>query len=161
MSNDVLITRVFDAPREVVFRAWTDPEQLAHWYAPQGCTIEFRSLDLREGGTFHSCIRTPDGHDCWCVGKYTELVAPERIVYSMAIADAVGNLIAPTDAGMDPEWPRETIVTVTFAEHDGRTTLTLHQDVSETLAKRTGAHPSWLSMFERLDEQLASVGTLA
>lgn len=160
MPNDVLITRVFDAPRDLVFRAWTDPEQLAHWYAPQGCTIEFRSLDVREGGTFHSCIRTPDGHDCWCVGTYTELVAPERLVYSMAVADANGNRIAPTDAGMDPEWPHETIVTVTFTEHDGRTTLTLHQNVSETLAKRTGAHPSWLSMFERLDEQLASVGAL-
>ncbi|HEU4886833.1 MAG TPA: SRPBCC domain-containing protein [Thermoanaerobaculia bacterium] len=159
--SDVRITRTFHAPREMVFRAWTDPAQLASWYAPHGCSIAFRQLDVRPGGAFHSVIRTPDGKDCWCRGIYTELVEPERIVYTMAVADADGNLIAPADAGMDPEWPRETTVTVTFAEQDGRTTLTLHQTVSETLAKRTGAHPSWLQMLDRLEEELASVGSLA
>ena len=159
--SDVLITRTFDAPRELVFRAWTDPEQLAQWYAPHGCTIAFRTLDVREGGAFHSVIHTPDGKDCWCRGVYAELVTPQRIVYTMAVADAEGNPISPIAAGMDPEWPHETTVTVTFAEHDGKTTLTLHQTVSESLAKRTGAQPSWLQMLDRLDEQLASAGTLA
>jgi uncharacterized protein YndB with AHSA1/START domain len=157
----VLITRTFDAPRELVFRAWTDPELLAQWYAPHGCTIAFRTLDVRKGGEFHSVIRTPDGKDCWCRGVYSELVAPERIVYTLAVADADGNLITPMQAGMDPEWPHETTVTVTFAERDGKTMLTLHQTVPESLAKRTGAHPSWLEMLDRLDEQLASAGTLA
>ena len=158
---EVLITRTFDAPRELVFRAWTDPEQLAQWYAPHGCTIAFRTLDVRPGGAFHSVIHTPDGKDCWCSGVYAELVAPERIVYTMAVADAEGNRVSPTAAGMDPEWPHETTVTVTFAEHDGRTTLTLHQTVDESIAKRTGAHPSWLQMLDRLDEQLATAGSLA
>jgi uncharacterized protein YndB with AHSA1/START domain len=158
---DVWITRTFDAPREVVFRAWTDPEQFAQWYAPHGCTVAFRALDLRAGGEFHSVIHTPDGKACWCRGVYSELVSPERIVYTMAVADAEGNRITPIDAGMDPEWPIETKVTVTFAEHDGKTTLTLHQTVNESLAKRTGAHPSWLQMLDRLDEQLASTGALA
>ena len=159
--SDVLITRTFDAPREVVFRAWTDPDQLARWYAPHGCTVAFRELDLREGGAFHSVIHTPDGKACWCRGMYAELVAPERIVYTMAVADADGDLITPIEAGMDPEWPRETTVTVTFADDDGKTTITLHQTVSETLAKRTGAHPSWLQMFERLEQQLSSVRAVA
>lgn len=159
--SEVLITRTFDAPREVVFRAWTDPEMLASWYAPQGCSIAFKALDLREGGAFHSVIHTPDGYACWCRGSYLELVAPERIVYTMAIADEAGNLLSPTDAGMDPQWPRETTVTVTFAELDGRTTITLQQTVDEALAKRTGAHPSWLSMFDRLDEQLSRTAAVA
>lgn len=159
--SDVQITRTFDAPRELVFRAWTDPDRLAQWYAPHGCTIAFRQLDVREGGAFHSVIRTPDGSHCWCRGIYTEVVAPERIVYTMAVADADGNLITPAEAGMDPEWPAETTVTVTFAEHDGKTTLTLHQTVSETVARRTGAHPSWLQMLDRLDEQLSSASSLA
>ena len=154
-GGQVLITRVFDAPRELVFKAWTDPEHLVRWYAPRGCTIYFRELDIRPGGAFHSSIRTPDGHDCWCKGVYREIVAPERIVYTLAVADAEGNLVGPTDVGMDPDWPRETILTVTFAEHQGKTELTLHQTVAESLAKRTGAHPSWIEMLDRLAEMLA------
>jgi uncharacterized protein YndB with AHSA1/START domain len=157
MDNMVFLTREYDAPREMVFRAWTDPEQLKQWHAPRGCTIEYRTLDLREGGEFHSCIRTPDGHDCWCKGVYREIVENERIVYSMAVADANGHLVTPSDAGMDRDWPAETIVTVTFAEVGGKTRLTLQQTVSESLAKRTGAHPSWLQMFDRLEEELAGV----
>jgi len=150
----VHITRVFDAPRELVFRAWTDPEQLVRWFAPQGCTFSFAKVDVRPGGSYHSCIRTPDGHDCWCKGAYREIVEPERIVYTMAIADEQGNSVGPTDVGMDPEWPRETILTVTFEDLGGKTRLTLHQTVPESLAKRTGAHPSWLQMLDRLEDML-------
>jgi len=155
-AGEVLITRVFDAPRALVFRAWTDPEGLPQWYAPHGCTIEYRRLDIRPAGEFLSCIHTPDGHQCWCKGVYHEIVAPERIVYSMLIADAAGNTIGPVEAGMDPDWPRETIVTVTFVEEQGKTRLTLRQTVAESIARRTGAHPSWLQMLDRLAERLAS-----
>jgi uncharacterized protein YndB with AHSA1/START domain len=154
-DREVLITHVFDAPRDLVFRAWTDPEHLKRWFAPTGCTVHFARLDIRPGGAFHSCIRGPQG-DCWCRGIYREVVAPERIVFTMAVADKDGNRIDPPAAGMDPDWPRETVVTVTFAERAGRTTLTLHQTVSEALAKRTGAHPSWISMLDRLAEGLAA-----
>jgi uncharacterized protein YndB with AHSA1/START domain len=152
---EVLITRVFAAPRELVFQAWTDPEHLMHWYAPRGCAIHFRTLDLRPGGRFHSCIRTPDGHDCWCTGVYREIAAPERIVYTLALADENGNPAAADQAGKDPDWPQETVVTVTFTALGDKTTeLILHQTVSEALAKRTGAHPSWLDMLDRLAEEL-------
>jgi len=112
----VVITRVYDAPRELVFQAWTSPQHLARWYAPQGCTIEFRSLDFRVGGTFHSCIHIPDGKRCWCAGVYREIFAPERIVFSMSIADEAGRALTAVEAGMDPEWPQEAIVTVTLAD---------------------------------------------
>jgi uncharacterized protein YndB with AHSA1/START domain len=158
-ENEVWITREILAPRELVFRAWTDPKQLAEWFAPNGCTIEYRMLDVRTGGSFHSCIHTPDGKECWCIGAYREVVPPERIVMTMEIADAAGNAIDAVAAGMDPEWPSETVVTVTFAESAGGTKMTLHQTVSEALAKRTGAHPSWLQMFDRLAARLASAST--
>ena len=155
-DREVLITRVFDAPRALVFAAWTDPEHLQRWFAPRGCTVQFCRIDIRPGGTFHSCIRTPNGHNCWCVGTYRAVVVPERIVFTMAVADEKGDLVAPAAVGMDPDWPRETVVTVTFAERDGKTTVTLRQTVSEALAKRTGAHPSWLDMLDRLAEDLAA-----
>ena len=153
-EQEVFITRVFDAPRELVFKAWTDPEHLVHWFAPDGCTIHFREIDLRPGGAFHSCVRLPDGKGCWCTGVYREIVAPERIVFTMVAADENGNPVEPTKVGMDPDWPRETVVTVTFAELGRKTELTLRQTVSEALAKRTGAHPSWIEMLDRLAEDL-------
>lgn len=154
-ENEVLITRDFDAPREAVFRAWTEPRQLLQWYAPEGCSISFRHLDARPGGSFHSCIVTPEGHECWCAGEYLEVEPPARIVHTMRIANAAGESLSAVDAGMDPAWPDTTRVTVTLEEVDGRTRLTLHQTVDEALARRTGAYPSWLSMFDRLAELLS------
>lgn len=155
-ENEIIITRVLDAPRDLVFRMWTDPEHLVAWYAPNGCTIHFAQIDVRQGGTFHSCIRTPDGRACWCKGVYRDIVRPELIVYTLAVADADGNLVGPTSVGMHPDWPRETVVTVTFAEQDNKTTVVLHQTVQESLAKLTGAYPSWLQMLDRLAETLAA-----
>lgn len=146
----VVITRLFNAPRELVFKAWTDPEQLVQWYAPLGCTIEYRQIEIREGGKFHSCIRTPDGFQCWCIGEYRQIIVPEKIVCTMVISNAHGDRIEPVAAGHDSDWPVETILTVTFAEQAGQTKLTLHQNVRESIAKRTGALPSWNQMFDRL-----------
>jgi uncharacterized protein YndB with AHSA1/START domain len=156
-DREVLITRVFDAPRALVYKAWTDPQQLLRWFAPTGCTIDFRHIDVRVGGTFHSCIRTPDGQDCWCTGRYRELRPAERIVYTVAMSDAAGNRASSADAGKDADWPQETVVTVTLADDRGGTRLTLHQTVSETVAKRTGAYPSWLVMLDRLAYELADI----
>jgi uncharacterized protein YndB with AHSA1/START domain len=160
-DREVLITRVLDAPRSLVFQAWTDPEHLLRWYAPGGCTIEFRTIEPHAGGTFHSCIRSPDGHECWCKGVYREVVAPERLVHTMEIADEQGNSVNPEDAGMDPEWPRQTVLTVTFEEEGQRTRLILHQTVLESIATRTGALPSWIEMLDRLAQDLASTDTRA
>jgi uncharacterized protein YndB with AHSA1/START domain len=155
LPSDLVITRTFDATREQVFDMWTNRERLEHWYAPSGCTISFPKLDVRQGGQFHSCIRTPDGHDCWCVGVYQDIVWPERLVFTLASADALGNRVAPEDAGMHPDWPAEMIVTVTFTEQNGKTVMTLHQTVPEALAKATGAYPSWISMLDRLETEIA------
>lgn len=153
-DREVLITRLFDAPRELVFDAWTDPEILLKWHAPSGCSIQYRSIDVRKGGTFHSCIKIPNGEECWCRGVYLEVKYPERIIYTIALADESGKLKQPDAVGKDPDWPAETTVTVTFDDIDGKTRLTLRQNVSETVAKRTGAHPSWLSMLDRLESAL-------
>lgn len=153
-AAEVHITRVFDTPRELVFQAWADPEQLSRWHAPRGCTIVFSRFDFRPGGMFISCLKTPTNYECLCRGVYQEITAPERIVYTLSFSDEEGNLVEPSARGMDPDWPRETLVTVTFTEHKGKTTLTLHQAVPESLAKKTGAYPSWLEMLDRLAEAL-------
>lgn len=151
-GRQVLITQAFSAPRELVYKAWTDKNLLEKWYAPTGCTITFSHLDVRMGGTFHSCVHIAEAdYDCWCIGTYLEIVPNEKLVFTMINADEQGNRIDPATIGMDADWPGETTVTVTFTETDGKTVVTLHQTVSETLAKKTGAHPSWLLMLEKLN----------
>ena len=152
-ERTVVISRVFDAPRELVFEAWTRPEYLLRWFAPQGCTFHIERIDVRPGGEFHSCVRDAS-FECWCIGEYREIERPERLVYTLALADRHGNKVAPASVGHDPRWPSETLLNVTFENEGGKTRLTLRQDVSESLAKQTGAYPSWLEMLERLDQLL-------
>ena len=153
-DSTIKIERVFAAPRELVFDAWTNTDQLLQWYAPHGCTVHIAKLEARPGGRFHFCIHNPSFGDCWCIGVYREVVRPERIVYTLATADKEGNEIAPVKAGHDPRWPQQTVVRITFEAVSGGTKLTLEQSVSEALAKHTGAHPSWLQMLDRLEQCL-------
>ena len=154
-SEEVLITRIFNASREDVFKAWTNVDALTRWFVPNDCTIEFKKFEFRKGGNFHHCIRNPHVHDGWCIGTFLEIVEPEKIVYNIAISDKEGNPAQPSDSGMDPDWPAETMVTVTFEDINGKTKLTLKQAVDAELAKRTGAYPSWLQMFDRLEAELS------
>lgn len=158
-ERTIRIERTFDAPRELVFDAWTNPKYLLRWFAPGGCSLRFLSIDVRRGGTFHSCISDPS-FECWCVGTYLEISRPERLVYTMAVADRHGNKIASVAAGHDSQWPSETTVVVTFEEVDGKTRLTLQQNVSEALARKTGAYPSWLNMLDRLNELLLTAESI-
>lgn len=152
--EQVLVTYMFDADPETVFNAWTDPVHLANWYAPEGCSIIFKKLDIREGGSYHSCIHHPVHGDCWCKGTYLEMKAPRKLVFTAEVTDAEGNSIEPVSAGMPADWPARTVVTVQFRSMGDRTEMTLHQTVSAPLANATGALPSWIEMFNRLNRQL-------
>jgi uncharacterized protein YndB with AHSA1/START domain len=145
-KNEVFIEETFHAGIERVFKAWTDPGKLMQWYAPDGCTIRFKKIEIAKGGQFHSCISNPQAGDCWCIGEYLEIVPNTKIVFTMINADENGNPINPADIGMDAGWPGTTVVTVTFLEENGTTRLQLHQTVSQELAKRTGAYSGWLQM---------------
>ena len=151
LKKELFITHLFDAPRELVFRAWTDPEQLIHWYAPDGCTIEFKTIDVREGGTFHSCIHDPIHGDCWIKGVYQEVVFPGKLVFSMVLTNEDGYSVESTDVGKPVDWPKEIITTVTFTAIKNQTKLSIHQTVPEEDAKQTGAYQSWIKMFSRLN----------
>lgn len=151
----VRIERRLPYPRDVVFDAWTKPELLARWFAPRGCTLKFESIDVRSGGGFHACLHNPTFGDCWTAATYLELVRPQRLSFSWRAADADGNAVSPQSQGHDLDWPAETIVSVEFIAEPNGTLVRLDQNVSEALAKRTGAHPSWLQMFDILGEHLA------
>lgn len=153
-GDEVFIEEVLNAGIERVFRAWTDPAILMKWYAPEDCTIQFKTLEIKTGGKFHSCITNPKYGDCWCIGEYTEIVHNEKIVFTMINANEHGDPIVPAEIGMDAEWPGSTLVTVTLKEEDGKTRLQLKQTVVQELAIKTGAYGGWLQMLENLQKAL-------
>jgi uncharacterized protein YndB with AHSA1/START domain len=154
-ERDLVITRVFDAPRSLVFEAWTRPEHLMRWWAPAGCTTAFCKVDPRPGGVFHYCMRFAAGQEIWGRGAYREIVRPERIVYVDSFADADGNPVPPTHYGMSAGYPAESLVTVTFTEHAGKTTLTLRHSLPGQFPERDGMQPGWNQMLDRLAAHLA------
>jgi uncharacterized protein YndB with AHSA1/START domain len=117
--EDFVISREFDAPRALVFKVWTQPEHLKHWFSPKGFTVLAAKMDLRPGGTYHYGMRTPDGKDMWGKWIFREIVAPERLVLVNCFSDAQGGI---TRHPFNPQWPLELLSTFTFAEK-GRGTL--------------------------------------
>lgn len=120
-TRDFVITRVFDAPRERVWTAWSEAERLAKWWGPKGCTIGVRKLDFRPGGVFHYSMQFNEG-TMWGRFVYREIAAPERLVFVNSFSDENGGI---TRAPFSPTWPLEVLNIVTFTERDGKTTLTL------------------------------------
>jgi uncharacterized protein YndB with AHSA1/START domain len=119
-NAELEITRTFDAPRELVFKAWTDAEHMKQWWGPKGFEWVKCTMDLRPGGVFHYCMRSPDGHEMWGIFKYREIVAPERLVLTNSFSDEKANIVR---APWNPTWPLEVLNTITFTEHHGKTTL--------------------------------------
>ena len=154
-ESDLIITRIFDAPRELVWEAWTEPGHLMRWWAPKDCTTPFCKVDLRPGGKFHYCMRLPEGRDIWGIGVYREIVAPSLLVYTDSFADAQGNPAPPAHYGMSASHPAETLVTVSFEEHEGKTRLTLRHAIPVSVEEREGTEQGWSEMLERLAEDLA------
>jgi uncharacterized protein YndB with AHSA1/START domain len=155
-KHELLITRVFDAPRDLVFKAWTDPARLMRWWAPKGCTTPHCTVDLRVGGVFHYCMRLPDGREIWGLGVYKEIVEPERVVYIDTFADAKGIPVPPAHYGMSSGHPSETLVTVTFSEQNGKTKLSLRHSIPESFVEREGIQKGWVDMLDRLADELTS-----
>jgi uncharacterized protein YndB with AHSA1/START domain len=149
-TGDVMIARVFDAPRELVFRVWTDPKHVAKWWGPGGFTNPVCELDVRPGGAIRIHMRGPDGIVYPMTGIYRETVEPERLVFTSAALDENGNPLF------------EILNTVTFAEQGGKTTLTLHARVVKATAKAAphlaGAEMGWTQSLQRLAEYVKSAG---
>jgi len=146
-DRELWITRTFDAPRELVFKAWTEPEHARHWFAPEGCTVESVTMDVRPGGAWRSCMRWPDGSDHWQGGVFREIVPPERLVFTYAWEDADGR----------PK--HETLVTVRLVERAGKTELTFHQAAFESESSRDSHAGGWNSTLTLLGEHLAKERT--
>src|SRR4051812_13500037 len=121
-AEEFVISREFDAPRDLVFKAWTEPERLAQWWGPKGFKIKVTNVDLRPGGMFLYGMVAPDGSEVWGKFIYREIVPPERMVFINSFSDENGGT---TRHPMAPTWPLDMLNTVTLTEHGDKTTLTL------------------------------------
>jgi len=145
--KEVTITRLFDAPRALVFKAWTDPKQLAQWWGPHGFTTPVCEVDVRAGGAIRIDMRGPDGVVYPMKGVFHEIVEPDRLVFtSGTFEDAEGN----------PQL--EVFTTVTFAELSGKTKLTLQavvvKSAPEVAVALDGMEEGWSQSLDRLAEHL-------
>jgi uncharacterized protein YndB with AHSA1/START domain len=139
------IVRILDAPRSLVFKVWTTPEHWAHWLGPSGFTTPSCEMDFRPSGAYRALIRSPEGTDYRMQGVYREIVEPERIVFTFAWEDEKG------------EPGHETLVTVIFDEHHGKTKLTFHQAVFETIEDRDSHREGWSECLDRMEAYLATI----
>jgi len=159
-GQEFVISRVCDAPRETVWKAWTERDRLMEWFGPKGFKMTTANLDLRPGGIFHYCMRSPDGHEMWGKFVYREIVAPERIVLVNSFSDAAGGLARHP---MSPAWPLEMLSTTTFTERAGKTTMTLRwsplnatEEERKTFeAAHKGMVQGWTGTLDQLGEYLA------
>ena len=142
-ERELVITRIIDAPRHLVFQAWTEPDRVMRWWGPQGFVTTYSDMDIRPGGAFRVCMRSPEGTEHWKQGIYREVVAPERLVFTFAWEDA------------ERKPGHQTLVTVTFAERGDRTELMLHQAVFETVETCNDHRRGWTSTLQRFAEYLA------
>jgi len=135
--RELVITRLFDAPRELVFQMWTEPEHMMRWWGPRTYTCPNCTMDVRPGGAIRLCMRSSDGQDLWVNGVFREVVAPERLVFT-----------ATNEVDR-----AETVISVTFEDQGGKTFLTMHQTLSRSDIGR-GAKEGWNGSFDRLAEYL-------
>jgi uncharacterized protein YndB with AHSA1/START domain len=147
---EITITRIFDAPRGLVWKAWTVPEYLTGWWGPRGFSAPVIRIDFREGGRYLYCMRSPEGEDYWSTGTYREIVPYERIVATDSFADENGNIVPASHYGMSGDWPLELLTTLTFEELDGRTRITLRHTGLPSGEQAEMAEEGWNQSLDKL-----------
>jgi uncharacterized protein YndB with AHSA1/START domain len=157
-----VITRIFDAPRDLVFDAFTQREHLMNWFGPKGFKMLSTTLDLRTGGVFHYGMQAPDGSTVWGKWIFREIVRPERLVAVVSFSDAAGGV---TRHPYSASWPLETLSTTSFAEQGGKTVMTLKWEaINATGEERKtfdssheGMKTGWGGTLDQLEHYLAKV----
>lgn len=163
MSNNVpefVITRVFKAPRQRVWDAWTKPKMYARWSGPKGVVTTVLQFDMRPGGIVHSRMEGPDGSGMYGKAVYREVVPPSRLVWVNSFSDEHANVIAPP---FDQPWPREMLTTVAFEDEGADTRITLTwvplgatpEEIRTFADNMMSMQGGWTGSFDQLDAFLA------
>ncbi len=160
-SKELVITRTFDAPRDLVWKANSEKDRLAKWWGPKGAKLTVAKLDFRPGGTFLYGMEAPDGKMMWGKFVYREIVPLEKIVFVVSFCDEHGT---PTRNPFMPKWALETLNTVTFTEENGKTTIRISGGpINATDEERKlfednfgGMEQGFKGTYDQLEEYLAT-----
>lgn len=156
-AHELEITRVFEAPRELVWRAWTEAELFKRWFGPKGYTIPHCTIDLRVGGKYVYCMRSMEGQDFWVTGTYRVIQPVERLVNTDSFADAKGNVVPSSHYGMEG-LPLEMLVTIKLEAQGKRTKMTMRHEGLTAGPHREMAGEGWRQSFEKLAAVLREAG---
>ncbi|MDQ3005327.1 MAG: SRPBCC domain-containing protein [Chloroflexota bacterium] len=160
-TRDLVVTRVFAAPVELVWKAWTEPEYVMRWWGPDHFTSPSAKMDFREGGTSLVCMRAPQdfgGQDVYSTWVYQKIVPLERIEFIQNLADKDGNQIDPANLGLPPEFPRDTRTIVIFKDlGNGKTEMTVTEYNMPTADTEMGKNAE-LGLNQSLDKMAVSLG---
>lgn len=154
----MVVTRVYDAPRELVWKAWTDPKYIMQWWGPEGFTAPVCEMDFRVGGRLLCCMKAPDGQEFWNGTEYIEIVPYEKIVSLMYFADAKGNKIDPATLGIEHEAIEDAHDVTLFEDlGNGQTRLTFIGNEPMESAKESGQMEGWKQILEKLAQIVAEL----
>jgi len=160
-TRDLVVTRVFAAPVDLVWKAWTDPEYVMRWWGPDHFTSPSAKMDFREGGTSLVCMRAPEdfgGQDMYSTWVYQKIVQLERIEFIQNLADKDGNLIDPLKIGMPPDFPHDTLTVVIFQDlGNGKTEMTVTEYNMPAADTEMGKNAE-LGLNQSLDKMAVSLG---
>ena len=122
IAKEFIISRTFNAPRELVWKAWTEAKAFEEWWGPKGCAVEIEEFDMKPGGKFHYSMQMPNGCVMWGIIHYRELVKPEKIVFVNSFSNEAGEI---TRAPFSETWPKEVLNVATFTEQANETLMEL------------------------------------
>ena len=154
-EDAVVIERIFEAPIDIIWQMWTDPDHFKKWYGPKGFSVPVADMELYVGGRRLICMASPDGSmKMWTTGEYTEIVPQDRLVYTESPADENGNVVSPSAMGMPEGYPAMTEVTVLLEDLGGRTKMVMtHAGVPAD----SGAGGGWEQAFDKLADHIKTV----
>jgi len=154
-QNELVITRIFDAPRDIVWKYWTDPDYFKKWWGPKDFTCPVAKIDFRVGGTNLSAMQSKEGRQFWSTGTYKEIAPMEKIVVTDSFADENGNVVPSTYYGMEG-FPLELQVIIAFEDIGGKTKMTLKHAGVEGLDEKTrrDMEQGWNESFDKLVRHL-------
>ena len=160
IAKEFVISRTFDAPRDLAWKAVTEPAHMQEWFSPKGFTSRAMKFELRPGGTYLYCMSAPDGKEMWGKMVYREIQAPERLVYVNSFSDAEGGT---TRHPMSATWPLQMLTTFTLVEDKGKTTLTIRwlpidatpEEIATFNSSHDGMRQGWTGTLDNLTDYLA------
>ncbi len=158
-KHEIVINRNFNATRQMVWKALTEPNWIRQWWGPKDFTAPVIQNELRVGGKYLYCMRSPDGKNYWSTGTFREIDAPAKLVYTDSFADEKGNTVSPAYYGFGPDFPQETMVAITLEDLKDKTRLTLmgsgppsEKDCNDEIA-------GWNQSFDKMAEVLGKSKT--